>query len=442
MASEPDFELLTGVGPGTAMGRLLRAYWIPACGSAELVADAPPLRLMLLGEKLVAFRDSSGRVGIMDHRCPHRCASLFFGRNEAGGLRCVYHGWKYDVTGQCLEMPNVPPKHAFAEKVRARAYEAVERNGIVFAYMGARRPAPRLPTIEPLLLPEQETRIAWVQRECHWLQALEGDIDTSHVAFLHEGKVSPEEYPPDAIHRHVVANRMPDIHVADTEWGTMYAGHWPADPGNSYYRLAHFLFPFWTMIPNGDFQRNVVARAWVPMDDTHTMFLAVSWKAGATPIVARKGNLPGADGPADFDYLPNTTDWHGRWLLARNAANDYGIDREAQRVHSFTGIDGVHLQDQAVTESMGGIVDRSFENLAISDLMVTRTRRRLRRAAQALAESGATPPGVEHPEICLGAHSGNFVAPERLPWLEAYAAQLGASANPTGALRLPARAAE
>jgi phthalate 4,5-dioxygenase len=442
MAAEQDFEVLAGVGPGTAMGRLLREYWIPACGSAELVADGAPLRLLLLGEKLIAFRDSAGRVGIMDHRCPHRGASLFFGRNEAGGLRCVYHGWKYDVTGQCLEMPNVPPEHCFAEQVKARAYRAVERNGIVFAYMGARTEAPPLPISEALLLPEPETRITWVQRECHWLQALEGDIDTSHVPFLHEGKVSPEEYPPDAIQRHILKNRSPEIHVADTEWGTMYAGHWPADPGNAYYRLAHFAFPFWTLIPNGPFRTSVVSRAWVPMDDTHTMFLAVAWKAGGTPIVSRKENLPGADGAADFGYLPNTTDWHGRWRLARNASNDYGIDREAQRAHSFTGIEGVHLQDQAVTESMGPIVDRSFENLAVSDLMVARTRRRLLRAAQALAETGATPPCVDHPEICLGAHGGNFVAPERVPWLEAYAAELGASANPTGALRLPARAAE
>ena len=441
MASEQDNETLTRVGPGTAMGQLMREYWIPACGSSEVVADGAPLRLMLLGEKLIAFRDSAGRVGIMDHRCPHRCASLFFGRNEEGGLRCVYHGWKYDVTGQCLEMPNVPPEHSFAAKVKARAYQAVERNGIVFAYMGARAEAPPLPMSEPLLLPEAETHIAWAQRECNWLQALEGDIDTSHVGFLHEGSVSPEDYPPDATQRYSVLNRAPDIHVADTDWGTMYAARRPADPGNSYYRLAHFLFPFWTLIPNGDFERNVGTRAWVPMDDTHSMFLSVSWKAGATPIVTRNDNLPGSGARSAFKYLPNTSDWFGRWRLAQNASNDYELDRDAQRERSYTGIEGIHLQDQAVTESMGPIVDRSFETLAISDLMVTRTRRRLLRAAQALAESGVTPPGVDHPEIYLGAHSGAFTAPDGLSWREAYAAQLRASANPTGALRLPTLAA-
>jgi hypothetical protein len=170
------------------------------------------------------------------------------------------------------------------------------------------------------------------------------------------------------------------------------------------------------------------------------MFLSVSWRAGATPPVGRRDNLPDAGG--GFRLLPNTTDWFGRWRLAQNAANDYAIDREAQRRNSFTGIEGIHLQDQAITESMGPIVDRSLETLAVSDLMVTRTRRRLLRAAHALAETGAAPPGSRDPEIVLGAHSGAFVAPAAMPWREAYAAQLRASANPTGALRLPALAAE
>ena len=442
MASQLDYDLLTRTGPGTVMGQLLREYWIPACSSAELVANGPPLRFALLGEKLIAFRDSAGRVGIMDHRCPHRCASLFFGRNEEGGVRCVYHGWKFDVSGQCLEMPNVPQQHAFTAKVKARAYPTVERNGIVFTYMGAREEAPPLPMTEPLLLPEHETRIVWAQRECNWLQALESDLDTSHVGFLHEGKVSSEEYPSDATHRYAIKDRAPVILVSDTEWGTMYAARRPADPGDSYYRMAQFLFPFWTMVPNGDFEHNVEARAWVPMDDTHTMFLSVSWKSGAAPVVTRSDNRPCADEPPAFKYLPNTTDWFGRWRLAQNAGNDYEIDREAQRERSFTGIDGIHLQDQAVTESMGAIVDRSCETLTVSDLMVTRTRRRLLYVARALAEAGMAPPGVDHPEICLGAHSGAFIAREGVPWREAYDAQLRASANPTGALRFPALAAE
>ena len=187
MLSVEESTLLTRVGPGSTMGDFMRQYWIPAAKSSELVADGAPVRLMLLGEQLIAFRDSAGRVGVMDHRCPHRCASLFFGRNEEDGLRCVYHGWKYDVDGICLDMANVPPHQDFKDKVRAKAYPACERNGVVWTYMGPRKEPPPLPAIEAALMPVGKTAITFVQRECNWLQAIEGDIDTSHFGFLHAG---------------------------------------------------------------------------------------------------------------------------------------------------------------------------------------------------------------------------------------------------------------
>jgi len=441
MVSAQDHELLTRVGPGTPMGRLMREYWLPACMSSELAADGAPLRLMLLGEKLIAFRDSSGRVGIMDHRCPHRCASLFFGRNEEDGIRCIYHGWKFDVDGNCLDQPNVPPHQSFAAKVKAKAYKAVERGGVIWAYMGARAKAPPLPALEPLLLPEAKTMTRWALRNCNWLQAIEGEVDTSHFGFLHEGKADPDQYPPGDIHRYVLMNRTPDYHVADTPWGTMYAAYRPADPGNLYYRVAQFVFPFWAMIPNASFGNHVVARAWVPMDDTHTMFTHFAWSDGAMSLATRRPN-PAVGATQDFRYLPNTTDWHGRWRLVQNEANDYEIDRAVQRTSSFTGINGIHVQDQMATESMGPIVDHGFENLAASDLMITRTRQRLLHAVRALAESGTAPPGVDDPEVVLGAHSGDFVAPATMPWNEAYAQQIRGSVNPTGALRVPSLAAE
>ena len=183
MTSHSENELLTRVGPGTAMGNLMRHYWIPACLSSELKADGDPVRLMLPGEKLIAFRDTAGRIGIMDHRCPHRCASLFFGRNEEGGIRCVYHGWKFDTAGNCLEMPNLPPDQDFRGKMKAKAYTATERNGLVFVYMGERATAPPLPALEAMLCPPEETDLNCKLRECNWLQALEGDIDTSHFSF-------------------------------------------------------------------------------------------------------------------------------------------------------------------------------------------------------------------------------------------------------------------
>jgi phenylpropionate dioxygenase-like ring-hydroxylating dioxygenase large terminal subunit len=431
---QEENELLTRVGAGTPMGNLMRQYWIPACMSSELKPDAPPMRLMLLGEKLIAFRDSSGRVGIMDHRCPHRCASFFFGRIEQDGLRCIYHGWKFDVDGNCLEMPNVPPAHDFSAKVKAKAYKAVERNGLVWAYMGDRKVAPPMPMIEPTLLPEAEVTMYMLQRECNWLQALEGDIDTSHFSFLHGGSIDPAEVDPEAPSRFVYLNPRPEYHVTDTEWGTMYAAHRPADPGETYYRVAHFVFPFWTLIPDGQFSDYILGEAWVPMDDTHTMMFQVKWNVTRASARTLKSGKPVPGLAKNLNYMPQTTDWYGRWRHIANAGNDYMVDREAQRTSTFSGLSGVDIQDQAITESMGKIVDRTLENPAVSDRMIIRTRRRLIEAAQAL-KNGVMPPSVDNPECVSAARSGDFIAPAALDWREAYARQMKAAKNPTGLLR-------
>jgi phenylpropionate dioxygenase-like ring-hydroxylating dioxygenase large terminal subunit len=339
-------------------------------------------------------------------------------------------------------MPNVKPSHSFAHKIKAKSYKALERGGIVWTYMGARAEAPPFPALEPLLLPEGEMQPRCAQRHCNWLQALEGDIDTSHFGFLHEGKAEAKDFPPDSVLRYRLSDRAPDYHCADTDWGTMYAAYRPADPGNLYYRIAHFLFPFWTMIPNASFGTNVTARAWVPMDDTHTMFMQLFWSKNLAPAGAPRPGPQVAGLSVNFDYLANTSDWYGRWRLARNESNDYGIDRERQRDLTFSGIEGVHLQDQAVTESMGPIVDHGIEHLTIGDLMITRTRQRMLRVLRALEEAGTKPPGADTAETYLGAHGGDYVAPAREDWFEAYSEQIRVSANPTGALRVPALAAE
>ena len=437
MPTANDSELLTRVGPGTPMGALMREYWLPACKSGELKAGGAPLRLMLLGEALIAWRDSAGRVGIMDHRCPHRRASLFFGRNEDDGLRCVYHGWKFDVTGKCLDMPNVPAKFAFPDKVSANAYKAEERNGIVWAYLGARETAPPLPSFEAVMLPEEEVQSFWVLRECNWLQSLEGDIDTSHVAFLHDGSLKPEELAENTIHRWALTNRAPEYEVADMPWGTMYGAHREATPGNIYYRFAHFMFPCWALIPAGEFGQYVTARGWIPMDDTHTMFVHFAWKKNASTARIRNDGTMMSGTRKPMEYLPNDSGWYGRWRPAFNARNDYGIDRDEQRDQSFTGIEGIHMQDTAVTESMGPITDHAGEHLTVSDLMISRTRQRLLHAAKGLVETGVAPPGVDDPDTYLGARSGDFVAPASLTWREAYAAEIRKSVSPTGKLHVP-----
>ena len=436
MTTAKESEELTRVGPGSVMGSFMRQYWLPAAMSSELKADGDPMRLMLLGEKLIAFRDSSGRVGVMDHRCPHRCASLFFGRNEQDGLRCIYHGWKYDVDGNCVDMPNMSAAQDFKHKVHAKAYRAVERNGLIWVYMGSRTKAPPLPALEANLLPSDELAMKFILRDCNWLQALEGDIDTSHFGFLHVGGIEPEEVPEDHPVYGAVLHRSPEYHVREMAFGTQYAAHRPYEDGRTYWRFANFLFPFWTQQPQGTFSTHINARAWVPLDDHHTMFVSLQWEPEAmkqrltgTARLKDGRTLPGAR--AGHDFLPNTTDWFGRWRLRANADNDYMIDREAQRHGGiFSGITDIHLQDQAVTESMGGIVDHTFETLAPSDQMIARTRRRLLRVARDFRD-GVAPPGVDDPEVFMTARSGFFVEDPAVDWQQAYDEQVAQAVHPT-----------
>ena len=380
MASARDNQILTEVGPGTPMGMLLRHYWLPALMSSEIEADGDPVRVMLLGEKLVAFRDSAGKVGVMDHRCPHRCASLFFGRNEEGGIRCVYHGWKFDTEGNCLDMANVPPHQDFKHKVHAKAYPSTERDGVVWVYMGDEETVPELPGTEVLQLPDEEMSVSCTQQECNWLQALEGDIDISHADFLHGGTRTVEDFEPDDIRRYGSMHRDPEFDVQEMPYGILYGARRPADPGEIYCRIAQYMMPFWTITPSEPFGEKMATRAWVPMDDSHSMLFNFR----------KKGKrIAGGVGGARVGVVLG-----GRWRYAANSENDYQMDREKQRSSVYTGIMGSNLQDQAITESMGTVVDRTLEHLAPSDAMITATRRRLLGAVKAMKKDGAMPPGA------------------------------------------------
>jgi phthalate 4,5-dioxygenase len=416
MLSKSDNELLTRVGPGTAMGDVLRQYWLPLLLSDELPGkDSNPLRTRVLGENLIAFRDSQGQVGLLAENCPHRGASLFFGRNEDCGLRCVYHGWKFDVAGHCVDMPNEPPESNFKDKVRARAYPCRERGGVVWAYMGPRQTPPELPDLEPNNLGERSTAMA-VLRDCNYLQALEGDIDTSHFSFLHFGHAEPESATPGTFQYFQLKHRSPRYSVLDTEYGATYGAYRPAEPGTLYWRIAHFLFPCYTMIPTGVLGDQILVRAWVPMDDNHTMFF--SMRPGADQQFSVESQLNQSRNAVYSRMLPNTTDWYGRFRLEADAANDYQIDRDVQRRnHDYTGIAGIHTQDQAITESMGTIYDRTQEHLGSSDTMVIRVRRRLMDAARALVDTGALPRSVEHPEV-YRQRSGGVILPEDADWIK------------------------
>jgi phthalate 4,5-dioxygenase len=419
-----QYESITHTGPGTPMGELMRQYWIPAARSSELEPDGPPTRILLLGEKLIAFRDSSGRVGIMDQRCPHRCVSLFYGRNEENGIRCIYHGWKYDVDGNCVDQLNIPARQQFLDKVKTKAYLTKEHHGVVWVYMGDRDRAPRdLPHFESLLGPESGVQLRFVQRSCNWLQAVEGDLDTSHVGILHFGMVKPTAGLTGE-RADITVNRAPEYKVTETAYGLCYGAHRPSPtvPGGTYWRVAHFLFPFWIMPPVSSLEQNIMVRSFIPMDDDHCMFVGFE----STRFMRQNDRQRTARGDGDGGYLrdnlqPNESGWYGRYRMVESEANDYLIDREEQRTKSYTGIEGIHTQDQCVTESMGGVVDRSFENLASSDIAVARNRRMLLNTVQAFKE-GKRPPSADHPELYDNVRGGYYTTTEPGDWLDLHKA--------------------
>jgi phenylpropionate dioxygenase-like ring-hydroxylating dioxygenase large terminal subunit len=417
MLSEEENELLCRVGPGTPMGDLMRQYWIPAVTSAELSADGPPLRVKLLGEELIAFRATSGDVGLIRNACPHRGASLFFGRNEEEGLRCVYHGWKFDVSGACVDMPSEPAESNFKTKVRAKAYPTHERGGIVWTYMGPRPSGeePPLPNLEANMLPEGGYGMYIYHLENNWMQGWEGEMDTIHAAFLHGGATRVEDTRPGTFAFYQARQRDAAFSVLDTEWGTSYGVRRPAEDDTFYWRIAHQLFPFYAMVPTGVMGLEIRFRAYVPMDDYNTLVWTVNAHRN-TRADAPRGMAP--PGPSQLQYLPTTTGWLGRFRLTQNLGNDFMVDRELQKSgESYSGIRGIRQQDGAVTGSMGPIYDRSHEHLGTTDALIIRTRRRVIAAAKALRDDGIIPPGVDNPEI-YAQRSGGVILPRSVDWWE------------------------
>ncbi len=221
MLSATDNDVLCRVGPGTPMGGMMREYWIPAVRSDELPApDSPPMRIRLLGEDLIAFRVTSGAVGLVQNACPQRGASIFFGGNEEEGLPCVYHGWKFDVTGACVDMPSEPAESNFKSKVRTKAYPCIERSGIIWTYMGVRSEPPPLPDLEANMLDEGKYSLYTIFQECNYMQGWEGEMDTVHQAFLHYGSERPQELQEGTAGYYIARQRQAKFSVIDTDFGT------------------------------------------------------------------------------------------------------------------------------------------------------------------------------------------------------------------------------
>lgn len=305
-----------------------------------------------------------------------------------------------------------------------------ERAGVVWAYMGRRVEPPPFPDLPVFRVPQSRLSVWCMQRECNYLQALEGDLDTSHAGFLHMG-VSPQGLstaPPEAIG---ILNRAPEFKVVDTPCGVMCGAHRPAEEGRTYWRFTHFLFPFFSQVPPCPLGSEAILRAWVPMDDTHTMYFSITtdtFSIARGPRATRRP-IPQRGVTYDYEFLPNTTDWYGRWRLKANRSNDHLIDRAVQRTESFSGIEGLDVQDTAITESMGPISDHDNETLVPSDLLIARMRRRMLAAAQALQDEGTAPPGLDQPEAYRTSWSGYILAPLEMDWLEVYAKNIPQTAE-------------
>jgi len=370
MLSQEDNERLTRVGPGTPMGNLFRRYWIPAALSEELPEpDGAPVRVRLLGEDLVAFRDSEGVIALLGAYCPHRRAPMFFGRNEECGLRCVYHGWKFDRAGACVDMPSEPPDSLFKTKVKIESYPTWEGGGMVWTYMGPPELQPPLPDHELLRAPANHRHVGKAFQDCNFLQALEGGIDPTHATILHNVKLGDRSF----LNRYNELVAELDINV--TDYGFSYAGIRAHDDFD-WIRVYHWIMPSFHMRGSveGLFQKpgqipTMNGHIWIPIDDYKCFIYSFTYSADpARPIsrehVEEHETRLGRGSNIGPGYLP-----------MRNRANDYLIDRQLQKTETMTGIYGVNTQDFAVQEGMGPINDRTKEHVGTTDRAIIMLRK-------------------------------------------------------------------
>lgn len=383
MLSAADNELLIRAGRGTPMGELFRRFWIPALLESEVPeAGGPPVRVGLLSEKLVAFRGRDGAVGLLEARCPHRHANLYWGRNEEDGLRCVYHGWKFALDGQCLDMPAEPEGSTYSDRVRAVAYPTRVAGGIVWAYLGPAGHQPPFPELEWTRLPDGWYHASKRHQRCNWFQNVEGELDTAHVQFLHSDL--------GATYRHQAAefaarSGMPRYTVEETPAGMLaIAERDMPGTGDKYWRVTPFLMPSFTLVPSMPGERQTFTAA-VPIDDENMWGFTVTWRYDRPFDDAdRENHASGNSLHVKVD--PQT------FVPLANMDNDYLIDRDMQRTVNYTGITGIRNQDLPVQEDQDGpVCQRDSEHLGTTDRAIVAARRLLLRVAKNLA-GGAEPP--------------------------------------------------
>jgi phthalate 4,5-dioxygenase len=438
MLTAEDNRLLTETGPGTPMGMLFRHFWMPVLLSRDLSQpDSVPLRIRILGEDFLALRFSDGRVAVIEPHCPHRGANLFFGRNEQCGIRCVYHGWKFDADGRCVDMPNAPSGQARAaqERIRLRSYPTQEWGDFVWTYFGP-DPAPELPQMEFALLPTAHRYVSKKLQECNWAQSCEGGLDTAHFSFLHMSVESGEQVALEVMSRseaaasgdskrvHWIRNDgAPRFSIAEHDVGLALGAARNADDGQLYWRVSQFMMPNHGLAPNAFPGENYHGQCWVPIDDRLCWVFCYTWNPERPLSEAERERF------ARGHTVHAEIDQNGMPL--RNRANDYLIDRDDQRLRSFTGIAGVSEQDAAIQDSQGFIADRTREHLGPTDLGIVRFRRLMLQSARAAAAGTAPPAAAKAAGYRLRA--GGMVAPAAESFAKIMTTRFG---DPLGRVRV------
>ena len=376
MLSNEDNELITRTNPGTPMGDLIRRYWVPALLSEEIPApDCPPARVKLLSEDLVAFRDTQGRIGLIAEHCAHRGTSLFFGRNEECGLRCVYHGWKYDIVGNVVDTPAEPAGSDFRKKLRHTAYPIHEANGIIYAYLGPPEMIPLFPAYEWTQVPLEFTYVTKCLLECNYLQGLEGECDSSHLSFLHRSFTNERN---QALYK---SDTAPFYETEETDFGVRLIATRNAADNQHYVRFSAFVMPVYGCVPAGRPTNELEGfeiHTYVPADDMHCWRYDIGFRR---------------DRAVRDDEVHRRKQIKPDYTRIRNARNNYLQDRQMQKAVNFTGIEDFLNHDACATESMGVIFDRSKEHLGVSDKAVIAVRKFLLAAVRELRE-GKEPPHV------------------------------------------------
>jgi nitrite reductase/ring-hydroxylating ferredoxin subunit len=388
MLTQGQNDALTRTGPGTLVGDLFRRYWVPALHGWELPEpDCPPVRVRLMSEKLVAFRDTKGRIGLVDEFCAHRGVSLWFGRNEDCGLRCPYHGWKYDTSGQCVDLPSEGDDGPMKQRVRLKSYPCIELGDVIWTYMGPPELQPEPPGLEWAHVRKEQRYISKRLQECNYLQAIEGGIDSSHVSFLHSAALKTDPlFVGSKGNQYNVDDKMPHFEVVEFEGGLLIGARRNADGERYYWRITPWIMPWSTIIPPRA-GHPLGAHAWVPIDDEHCWVWSINYHPKRALSESELKAMKAGAG-IHVKYVPGT------FVPLQNKTNDYLMDRKAQKSGaSYSGVEGIAMQDASLQESMGFIQDRSKENLCPTDRGIVMTRRMLLKAAED-SRAGRRIPGL------------------------------------------------